>query len=358
VRTKPIIGISTGDPAGIGPEIAAKILADRSVYDICNPVIIGDAQVLKQAVLLSGLDLKLNTIRKTSDAIFQYGRPDIFDLDNIDPSQVIPGRVSALAGKAAFEAVKQMITLALADKLDATVTGPIHKESINKAGFQFSGHTEIYAHYTKTEKYAMLLVHKNMRVIHVSTHVSLKEACGMVNKARILEVIDLLHDACRKFGISAPKIGVAGLNPHAGDGGLFGNEERDEIIPAIDEAREKGYSVEGPVPADTLFTKAKSGWYDGCVAMYHDQGHIPFKMEGFQWDYKTGVMKSVKGVNITLGLPIIRTSVDHGTAFEIAGKGIASPDALKLAVEYAVMMVQHRTNESKAQRHKGTKAQS
>jgi 4-hydroxythreonine-4-phosphate dehydrogenase len=342
---KPVIGITMGDPASIGPEIAAKVLADQSVYDLCNPIIIGDAAVMRQALDTAGVDLKINAVQHMTDAIYQYGRLDVFDLDNIDVSQVVMGRVSAIAGKAAFEAVKQVITLALEGEIDATVTGPIHKESINRAGFQFSGHTEIYAHYTDTKKFAMLLVHENMRVIHVSTHVSLKEACGMVKKDRIVDVIELLDVACRQFGIDAPKIGVAGLNPHAGDGGLFGNEERNEIIPAIEEALKRGYEVEGPVPADTLFTKAKGGWYDGCVAMYHDQGHIPFKMEGFQWNDKTGVMKSVKGVNITLGLPIIRTSVDHGTAFEIAGKGIANPDALKLAVEYASLMVQHQNKE-------------
>jgi 4-hydroxy-L-threonine phosphate dehydrogenase PdxA len=179
-----------------------------------------------------------------------------------------------------------------------------------------------------------------MRVIHVSTHVSLRKACDLVKKERILEVIQLLDQACKRFGIKYPRIGVAGLNPHASDGGLFGKEEEEEILPAVLEALKRGYHVEGPVPADTLFTKAKGGLYDGCVAMYHDQGHIPFKLEGFTWDSESGKMKSVKGINVTVGLPIIRTSVDHGTAFEIAGKGIASPDALQLAVEYAVKMAE------------------
>jgi len=221
------------------------------------------------------------------------------------------------------------------------VTGPIHKESINQAGHKFAGHTEIYAHYTNTKKYAMLLVDKDMKVIHVSTHVSLRQACDLVKKERILEVISLIHDACIQFGVSNPKIGVAGLNPHASDGGLFGNEEKLEIIPAVNEAVRMGFNAEGPIPADTLFSKAKGGLYDGCVAMYHDQGHIPFKMQGFVWDNEQQKMKSVSGVNITLGLPIIRASVDHGTAFEIAGKGVASHEALILAVEYAAKMAQH-----------------
>jgi 4-hydroxythreonine-4-phosphate dehydrogenase len=247
-----------------------------------------------------------------------------------------------MAGAAAFEAVHKAIDLALADAVDATVTGPINKESINLAGHHFSGHTEIYAHYTHTKKYAMLLVHENLRVIHVSTHVSLREACDLVKKERILEVIQLLAGACRDLGIDAPRIGVAGLNPHASDGGLFGREEEQEILPAVEEARRLGYQVDGPVPADTLFAKAAGGLYDGCVAMYHDQGHIPFKIKGFIWDEQNQRMKSVQGVNITLGLPIIRTSVDHGTAFEIAGKGVASPDAMILAIEYAIRMAGHR----------------
>jgi 4-hydroxythreonine-4-phosphate dehydrogenase len=222
------------------------------------------------------------------------------------------------------------------------VTAPIHKESLNDAGHNYSGHTEIFANFTKSKKYAMLLVHENLRVIHVSTHVSLRQACDHVKKERIFDVITLLHKACVQLGIKKPVIGVAGLNPHAGDGGLFGDEEKREIIPAINQATKDGYHVEGPIPADTLFSKAKGGKYDGCVAMYHDQGHIPFKYEGFKWDQRSKKMESVSGVNITLGLPIIRTSVDHGTAFDIAGKGIASPDALNMALVYAVQMANNR----------------
>jgi 4-hydroxythreonine-4-phosphate dehydrogenase len=243
-----------------------------------------------------------------------------------------------MAGNAAFEAVRKVIELALEKKIDATVTAPINKESIHLAGHHFSGHTEIYAHFTDTAKYAMLLADENLRVIHNSTHVSLRKACDLCKKERILEVITLLHRACQQFGIVNPKIAVAGLNPHAGENGLFGDEEILEIIPAIETANQAGMLVEGPVPPDTMFVKAVQGKYDGCVAMYHDQGHIPFKLEGFQWDNEKQTMKSVKGVNITLGLPIIRTSVDHGTAFEIAGKGIASPDAMLVAIDYAIRM--------------------
>ena len=248
------------------------------------------------------------------------------------------GKVSAEYGNAAFENVVKLIDLALKKELDATVTGPIHKESINLAGHKFSGHTEIYAKYTRTKRYAMLLVEEDLRVIHVSTHVSLRKACDLVKKERILETIELLDEACKRIGIEKPRIGVAGLNPHSSDGGLFGNEEEKEIIPAIQEALAKGYNVEGPIPSDTLFPKAIGGVYDGCVAMYHDQGHIPFKVVGFNWDKIAKQMKSVRGVNITLGLPIIRTSVDHGTAMEIAGQNIASADAMVLAIKYAVRL--------------------
>ena len=191
---------------------------------------------------------------------------------------------------------------------------------------------------------AMLLADDFMRVIHVSTHVPLRQACDLVKKQRIMDVTELIIDACRQFGIERPHIGIAGLNPHASDNGLFGHEEKEEIIPAVEDLKAKGYDVDGPVPPDTLFAKAKCGKYDGCVAMYHDQGHIPFKVVGFNWNKETGKMESAKGVNITLGLPIIRVSVDHGTAFDVAGKGVASPDAMLLSIDYAARMAKSKMN--------------
>jgi 4-hydroxythreonine-4-phosphate dehydrogenase len=343
-NTLPIIGITMGDPSSIGPEIAIKAIAEKQVYSTCKPLIIGDGQVIENSLKIAGFKGDVNRIQKVTDAQFEYGIIDVYDLENVSHNLPDFGRVSSLAGKAAFESVKKAIELALENQIDATVTGPINKESINLAGHHFSGHTEIYAHYTNTSRYAMLLVHGNLRVIHVSTHVSLKQACDLVKTERIFEVIDLLNSACQQFGVKNPKIGVAGLNPHAGDGGLFGDEEKKEILPAIVAANSKGYHVEGPVPADTLFSKAKGGMYDGCVAMYHDQGHIPFKLDGFIWDHENKQMKSVQGVNITLGLPIIRCSVDHGTAFEIAGKGVASPDAMLMAIKYAILMANNKDN--------------
>jgi 4-hydroxythreonine-4-phosphate dehydrogenase len=334
---KPIIGISMGDPAGIGPEIIVKALLKRSVYAQCKPIVVGDAGVIKQAVDFLNVTLKVNAISNIHDAKSKYGTIDVYDLANFN-QQVAYGVVSAEAGRAAFESIVKVIELAKSGEVDATVTAPINKEAINLAGFHFSGHTEIYAHYTDTKKYAMLLVHNNLRVIHVSTHVSLREACDRVQKSRIIEVSRLLYDACRGFGIAEPKIAVAGLNPHSGDNGLFGWEEEKEIIPAIKELQSEGLNVTGPVPPDTLFSKAIGGMYDGCVAMYHDQGHIPFKVVGFNWN-KSKKTLDVEGVNITLGLPIIRVSVDHGTAFEIAGKGIASEKAMLTSIDYAIKMI-------------------
>jgi 4-hydroxythreonine-4-phosphate dehydrogenase len=333
---KPVIGITMGDPAGIGPEIIVKALLKRSVYTQCKPVVVGDAGVMQQAVDFLNVALKVNTITNIRDAKGKYGAIDVYDLANYN-QEVAYGVVSADAGRAAFESIVKVIELAKSGEVDATVTAPINKEAINMAGFHFSGHTEIYAHYTGTKKYAMLLVHNNLRVIHVSTHVSLREACDRVQKDRIIEVSRLLYDACRGFGIAEPKIAVAGLNPHSGDNGLFGWEEEKEIIPAIKELQSEGLNVTGPVPPDTLFSKAIGGMYDGCVAMYHDQGHIPFKVVGFNWN-KSKKTLDVEGVNITLGLPIIRVSVDHGTAFEIAGKGIASEKAMLTSIDYAIKM--------------------
>jgi 4-hydroxythreonine-4-phosphate dehydrogenase len=335
---KPIVGITMGDPASIGPEIAVKALLNEKIYSICRPLLVGDAAVFTDIIKRLSLKATIHPVNAVSEATFQYGRIDVYDLQQVDMTKLVFGEISAMSGNASFLAIKKVIDLAMAGEIDATVTGPINKKSINEAGHHFAGHTEIYAHYTGTGKYAMLLVEDNLKVIHVSTHVSLRQACDLVKKARILEVVDLLYHGLIQLGEKNLKIGIAGLNPHAGDSGLFGTEDDEEILPAVNEARRRGYDVEGPVPPDTLFAKAATGTYGGVVAMYHDQGHIPFKLSGFKWNAEKKQMDSVKGVNITMGLPIIRTSVDHGTAFEIAGKGIASPDAMLLAIESAVQL--------------------
>lgn len=338
----PILAITMGDPAGIGPEIVVRALNDKETYSKCRPLVTGDAGVISMAIRILNLPMTVNAIERVSDARFEYSCIDVFDLKCINPVTFELGKVSAQCGNAAFLSIVKAIELAMTDEVDGTVTAPLNKEALNLAGHHFDGHTEIYAHFTHTKKYAMLLADEFLRVIHVSTHVSLREACDRVKKARIIEVTELINDACIQFGIPSPRIGIAGLNPHSSDNGLFGWEEEKEIIPAIEELKERGFNVQGPVPPDTLFAKAKCGQFDGCVAMYHDQGHIPFKVVGFNWDQKTGKMESVKGVNITLGLPIIRVSVDHGTAFDVAGKGIASADALLLSIDYAARMAINR----------------
>lgn len=339
---KPIVGISMGDPGGIGPEIIIKACTAPEIQAICHPVVIGEQWIMEAANKVLGKNLTIRAIDKISEAQFDSNILNVFHLGVLEKGPLAYGEIKAEYGNVAFEAVKKTIQLAMSGEIDATVTAPIHKEALNMAGHKYAGHTEIYAHYTHTEKYAMMLAEANFRIVHVSTHVSLRQACDLVKKERILETIELAHNACRQLGIETPKIGVAGLNPHASDGGLFGYEELEEIIPAVEEAKRNGYNAEGPLPPDTLYPKAAGGYYDCCVAMYHDQGHIPFKVLGFSWDNKNHKMKAVKGVNITLGLPIIRVSVDHGTAMEIAGQNIASPEAMMLSLNYAVKFCQQR----------------
>ncbi len=334
-KFKPLLGITMGDPAGIGPEIAVKAFMNKNIYKICRPIVIGDASVLKHAVSILGDNIKVNPVNDIQDAKLKFGTMDVYDLKNVDIDKLELGKVSLMAGNAAFESVRTAIELAMRKEIDGTVTGPIHKEAINLAGHHFSGHTEIYGHFTRTKKYAMMLVEGNMRVIHVTTHVSLRNACDLIKKKRILDVIKLADLGCKNLGIKSPRIGVAGLNPHSSDGGLFGWEETKEIIPAIKSARRLGINAEGPIPADTLFPKAKGGSYDIVVAMYHDQGHIPLKLMGFNWNEIKNKWDSVSGVNITVGLPIIRASVDHGTAFDQAGKATASEESLLNAISYA-----------------------
>jgi 4-hydroxythreonine-4-phosphate dehydrogenase len=339
IKHMPVLAVTMGDPAGIGPEIAAKVIGKNTIYNNCSPVLIGNAYVMQNAIKTVGADLSINRITEISQAKFRKGVLNIYEVSGVNTKNIRSGEISAEAGDLAFRSVRTAIDLAIQGKVNGTVTGPVNKESINKAGYHFSGQTEIYAHFTNTRKYAMMLADNNFKVAHVTTHIQLRKACDMIKKDRVLDVILMFNSALKKFGIKSPRIGVAGLNPHSSDGGLFGYEEADDIIPAIKEGIKSGIHVEGPVPPDTLFALTYGGKYDGCIAMYHDQGHIPFKLLGFIWDEKEKRMKNVRGVNITLGLPIIRTSVDHGTAFEIAGKGIASPFALNQAIEYAVKLL-------------------
>ena len=341
-----IIGITMGDPASIGPEITVKALSLEEIYHKCRPLVIGDANVMEAAVRIVGKDgIKIHPVHSVDEALFEPGTIDVYDMDQLER-----GKVSAMAGEAAFRYVEKVIQMALAGEVDGTVTNAFSKEAINLAGHHYSGHTEVYADMTGTKKYTMMLAHENMRVVHVSTHVSLREACERVKKDRVLEVIRIAYQACRNLGIQQPKIGVAGLNPHSGENGLFGREEIEEIIPAIEAANGEGIFAEGPVPPDTVFSKARGGWYDMVVAMYHDQGHIPLKVVGFVYNQEQQKWDAVAGVNITLGLPIVRASVDHGTAFDQAGQGVANELSLMNAIDYGIRL-------SKSNREKTVKKQ-
>lgn len=340
ITQRPLVSISMGDPGGIGAEITVKTLALQEVYDVCRPLVVGDAGVIQEAVTFCKLPLtvqRLNDPCEMPDEV-QPGIVYVIDLANLPLSELRYKTVTPAQGKASFEYIAANIRLALEGKVDATVTGPINKAALNAGGYHYAGHTEIYADLTRTKDYAMMLADSNFRVAHVSTHVSLAEACNRVKKERVSRVISLTHDVLLKMGIANPRIAVAGLNPHCGEGGLFGTEDDIENRPAVEEAVTKGMLVEGPIPADTVFSKMAGGMYDAVVVMYHDQGHIPTKLQGFKYNESTGVWGSMSGVNLTLGLPIIRVSVDHGTAFGKAGEGRANPQSMMDSVLLAARL--------------------
>lgn len=317
--------ISMGDPAGVGPEISLKALeSDNELRD--NTIISGSTEIIKYYKEILNTPSPINSINDVDE--FKKGYVNVLNVIDLDFSKINIGKVSPIAGDAAYQYIARAIGLAMEKKVGPVVTAPLNKDALHQGGHNYDGHTEIFATLTGTKKYAMMLWSEIMSAVHVSTHVSLREACDRVKKERVLECIHLGNDALKLLGVSEPKIAVAGLNPHSGENGLFGNEDQDEIMPAIELAKEEGINVEGPVPPDTVFLKASQNHYDLVVAMYHDQGHIPMKLLAFD-----------SGVNITLGLPIIRTSVDHGTAFDIAGKGIAREEsmlwALKIANKFA-----------------------
>jgi 4-hydroxythreonine-4-phosphate dehydrogenase len=340
----PIIGISMGDPAGIGPEIIAAALHRPEVRQKARPVVVGDPAVMRRAIGFAGVPLSVHAISNVAEARCSPDVIDVFAIPEAPALDAMPiGTVSAAAGHAAFVSVRTAIELAMRNDIAAVVTAPIHKEALSLAGHKFPGHTEIFGHFTHTRDFTMMLAAGDLRVVHVSTHVSLRQACDAVTKDRVLSVIKLGHRACQQLGIENPRIGVAGLNPHASDGGLFGSEEREHIIPAIAAARAAGIHADGPHPPDTFYAKAVSGFYDVCVAMYHDQGHIPVKVTGFHFDRASNTWDRVNGINVSLGMPIIRTSVDHGTAFDQAGKGTASDASLLDAIDYAARLAVHRT---------------
>lgn len=326
---QPILAITMGDPCGIGPEIVLKALKRDDLYNICRPLVVGDRRILQRAAAwVKAGELEWDVIGNPDAGKYQPGTVSIIDLENADPGVCVPGQLSGAAGRAGADYVFKACDLAMEGRVDAVVTSPINKEALKLGGVPYPGHTELLQQRTGAKKVSMLLVGENLRVIHVSTHVALEEAIRRVTRSRVEEVIALAYEACLSLGIQSPRIGVAGLNPHAGENGLFGNQEQDEILPAVRASRAKGYSVSDPLAPDTIFLRAVRGEFDIVVAMYHDQGHIPMKLLAFD-----------SGVNVSFGLPILRTSVDHGTAFDIAGKGIASENSLLAAAAVAVQMV-------------------
>lgn len=331
--SKPILAVTMGDPAGCGPEIIARVVAEQLVNDRARLLCVGDAHMMERAFDIVDYPVRVHSVQTATEARFEAGQLDVLDLKNIDHQTMVFGEVQAEAGRAGYEYITRSIQLAMAGDVDAVVTTPINKEALNLAGFHYSGHTEIFADQTHTTKVTMMLASNHFRVTHTSTHVSLREAIERCKTPRVLEVIRLTYQALQQMGIEKPHIAVAGLNPHCGENGMFGMEDIEQIQPAIDAARAEGLSVVPlPVPADTVFVRMLyKREFDAVVAQYHDQGHIPAKTLDFYG-----------GVNITLGLPIIRVSVDHGTAFDIAGKGIAKPTSLVSAVDYATTMSKNR----------------
>jgi len=329
-RRKPLLGVTMGDPTGAGPEITVKALSSDEIRELCRAVVIGDAAVMRAAVEIVKIPTEVRTIKNVSEARFAEGSIEVIDLGNVNIEELIRGKVAAMGGAAAYAYVETATKLALAREIDAVVTAPLNKAALNMAGYAYSGHTEILAHLCGVKDVVMMLAAGNLRITHVTTHVSLRQACDLVTKDRILRVLKLSNDTVRRMGVAEPRLAVSGLNPHASENGLFGNEEQEQIIPAIASARASGLNVTGPLPPDTVFLRTLRGQFDVAIAMYHDQGHIPMKMVGFD-----------EGVNVTLGLPIIRTSVDHGTVFGKAGKGTANPRSLIEAIKLAALMCQN-----------------
>ena len=328
-RNRPLLAITMGDPAGIGPEIVLKALADPVLTERCRPLVVGDRQILKRAGSWQDVpDLPIVPINRPAEGRYEPRTVTLMEPHSVDPDACPVGEVRAASGRAAVAYIERACDLCLSSEAAAMVTAPINKDAIHRAGSPYAGHTELLADRTGADRVTMLLAGPTLRVVHVSTHVSLAEAIRQVTPERVGEVIELAYQGCRALGIPHPRIAVAGLNPHAGEEGLFGDQEHEAIQPAVDAARARGWTVSDPQPPDTVFLRASQGAYDIVVAMYHDQGHIPMKLLAFD-----------EGVNVSLGLPIIRTSVDHGTAFDIAGTGQARETSLLAAIDVALQMV-------------------
>ncbi len=337
--TSPVLGVTMGDPAGVGPEIVARACGEPAVRRGSRPVVIGSAAIMREALRLVGSPLTLRPVARVADCRWEDGTLECLDLANVDPATLPRGRVSAAAGRAAYESIERAVALAQAGAVQGVVTAPVNKEALAAAGMPHTGHTEILAALSGARDVAMLLMGHDLRVIHVTTHVPLRRVPDLVTKDRVLRTIRLAHRTMAGLGRPRPRIAVAGLNPHAGEDGLFGDEEQREIGPAVDAARAEGLDVTGPLPADTLFSRARGGEFDIVVAMYHDQGHVPVKTLGFRYDEASRTWTGLSGVNVTVGLPFLRVSVDHGTAFDRAWKGQANHQSMTEAIEVAVRLL-------------------
>jgi len=325
LATRPVLAITMGDPAGIGAEVTAKALAERYIYEKCRPVVVGSVATMQAAVRLAESKAAVRKIQIAEDARGSYGTIDVMEVDGVSTAAIAIGKNSPEAGKASVAWVLRAGEMATGTKIAAIVTAPINKESCKMAGYKDIGHMEIFQRQTGATEVATMLMADTLRVVHMTTHKSLRKACDYVTKDNVLSKIRLTHDNFKRWGFPSPRIGVAALNPHASDGGLIGSEEGEHIAPAVEAARAAGINAIGPVPADTVFNQAINGKYDVALAMYHDQGHIAIKVHNW-----------AKSVSVNLGLPFIRTSVDHGTAFDIAGKGVADHQSMLEAIVVAV----------------------
>ena len=337
---QPIVGITMGDAAGIGPEISVKVLTKSSVYQICRPLLIGDSRVLKGIIDDNKYNFRINIIRDVKEAKFTRGTIDMFDLENIDLDRLKTGKINAMCGKAAVEYIKKAVRLITDKQIGALITAPLCKESMHKAGFQYAGHTELLARLSKTKNVVMMLIGGTLKTVLVTTHFPLKDISKNLTKQKIFQVLKITNQAMKKFfKIDKPKIIVASLNPHCGEGGILGDEEKRVISPAVNKAIKEKIDVVGPFPPDKTIYEAVSGRFDVAVVMYHDQALIPLKMVAFD-----------KGVNLTVGLPFIRTSPDHGTAFNIAGQDKADPSSMKEAIKLAIEMATNMPRKRKKKR--------
>ncbi len=326
-ETRPIVAITMGDPAGIGPEVVLKALSDDRVRTLCQPLVVGDLRILEAAKHIAKVNPALCAVAEGTRGGVMSSAIDVLDLHNCDPSDVPWGHISPAAGRAAVQAVQRATELALAGEVDAIVTAPLNKAAMQAAGYAYIGHTEILADLCDAPSVTTMLITGSLRVVHATRHIPLAEVSALITRDRVLETIRLTHEGMVLWGMKRPRIGVAALNPHGGESGLLGQEEIGHIGPAVERAQEEGIAAEGPIPADSIFFRAIRGGFDAVVAMYHDQGHIPIKTHGFE-----------SSVTVTLGLPIVRTSVDHGTAFDIAGQGVADPTSMKEAIRLAAQI--------------------